>query len=163
MTDTANDRMTTDEYRSRHMSEEDIHRTFVEWADRQAATEPALELLFHVPNGGSRHPAEAKKLRQFGVRQGYPDLALPVNRFSSPSPEGTSMLYTGLVLELKSSNGRLRDSQKWWLRRLKKQGWAVAVAWSVDEAIRVIQRYLDGEHEPQGLDLSGAEPPRHVK
>jgi len=24
------------------------------------------------------------------------------------------------------------------------------------------ERYLDGEHEGQGLDLSGAEPSRHV-
>jgi hypothetical protein len=148
------------------MSEEAIHKAVVDWADRQAQAEPALELLFHVPNGGSRHGAEAQKLRQMGTRQGVPDLLLPVRRQGAggalaKEPEGY-VQYSGLALELKSPSGRLRDLQKWWIKKLRKKGWAVAVAWSVDEAIEVIQCYLDGEPEPQDLDLSGAEPPRHV-
>jgi hypothetical protein len=158
MTDPANDRMTADEYRTRHMSEEAIHKAVVDWADRQAVTEPALELLFHVPNGGSRHVAEAAKLRKMGTRQGIPDLLLP-----HVMPDADGGASWGLALELKSPSGRLRDNQKWWLRRLLEQGWAIGVAWSFAEAHHMIQRYLDGEHEPQGLDLSGAEPPRHVK
>jgi len=157
MADPANDRMTADEYRTRHMSEEAIHKAVVDWADRQAATEPALELLFHVPNGGSRHPAEAKKLRQMGTRQGVPDLLLP-----HAMPDGNGGASWGLALELKSPSGRLRDKQKWWIGRLREQSWAIGVAWSFDEAIHVIQRYLNDEHEAQDLDLSGAEPPRHV-
>jgi hypothetical protein len=160
MSNSANDRMTADEYRTRHMSEEAIHKAVVDWTDRQAATEPALELLFHVPNGGSRHPAEAKKLRQMGTRQGVPDLLLPYAAQKSKWMDADR--YNGLALELKSSSGRLRDKQKWWIGRLREQGWAIGVAWSIDEAIHVIQRYLDGEHDPQALDLSGAEPPRHV-
>jgi len=157
MTDPVNDRMTADEYRTRHMSEEAIHKAVVDWADQQAATEPALELLFHCPNGGSRHPAEAKKLRQFGVRQGIPDLLLP-----HAMPDANGGASWGLALELKSPSGRLRDTQEWWIGRLREQGWAVAVAYGFDEARYIIERYLDGEHKEQGLDLSGAEPPRHV-
>jgi len=157
MTDPANETLTAEEYRTRHMSEEAIHKAVVDWADRQAATEPALELLFHVPNGGSRHDAEAQKLRQMGTRQGLPDLLLP-----HAMPDANGGASWGLALALKSPSGRLRDNQKWWLRRLKGQGWAVAVAYGFDEARYIIERYLDGEHEPQGLDLSGAEPPRHV-
>jgi hypothetical protein len=108
--------------------------------------------------GGSRHPAEAKKLRQMGVRQGIPDLLLP-----HAMPDASGGASWGLALELKSPSGRLRDEQRWWLRRLLEQGWAVAVAYGFDEARYIIERYLDGDHEPQGLDLSGAEPPRHVK
>ena len=160
MTDPANDRMTAQEYRAEHQSEEDIHKAVVDWADRQAATEPALELLFHVPNGGSRHGAEAKKLRQMGVRQGVPDFLLPYAAQKSKWMDANR--YNGLALELKSPSGRLRDTQKWWIRRLREQGWAVAVAYGFDEAHHMIQRYLDGEHKEQGLDLSGAEPPRHV-
>jgi len=166
MTDPANETLTANEHRKRHMSEEAIHKAVVDWADWQAATEPALELLFHVPNGGSRHPAEAKKLRQMGVRQGVPDLLLSVRRQGvggalAKEPEGY-VQYSGLALELKSPSGRLRDTQKWWIGRLKEQGWAVAVAYGFDEAHYIIERYLDGEHEPQGLDLSGAEPPWHA-
>ena len=157
MSDRANETLTAEEYRNRHMSEEAIHKAVVDWADRQAQVEPALQLLFHVPNGGSRHPAEAKKLRQLGVRQGLPDLLLP-----HAMPDANGGASWGLVLELKSPSGRLRDNQKWWLKRFREQGWAIGVAWSVDEAVHVIQRYFDSEHEPQDLDLSGAEPPRHV-
>ena len=157
MTDPANDRMTADEYHTRHMSEEAIHKAVIEWADRQAATEPALELLFHVPNGGSRHIAEATKLKAMGVRAGIPDLLL-----LAAVARGPESAWKGLALELKSPSGRLRDNQKWWIKRLRKQGWAVAVAYGFDEARYILQRYLDGEHEPQELDLSGAEPPRHV-
>jgi hypothetical protein len=149
--------MTAEEYRDRHMSEEAIHKVVVEWADRQAATEPALELLFHCPNGGSRHGAEAQKLKEMGTRQGVPDLLLP-----AAIARGPESAWKGLALELKSPSGRLRDTQKWWIRRLREQGWAVAVAYGFDEARYIIERYLDGEHEPQNLDLSGAEPPRHV-
>ena len=161
--ETANETMSAEEYRNRQMSEEAIHKAVVDWADGQAQAEPALELLFHCPNGGSRHGAEAKKLRQMGVRQGVPDLTLPAARLGARGIAAERIEHNGLALELKSPSGRLRPSQEWWLARLREQGWAVAVVWSVDRAIHVIQRYLSGEHEPQGLDLSGAEPPRHVE
>ena len=52
--------MTAEEYRQQTDSEADIHKAVVEWAGRQAGAEPALELLFHPPNGGSRHGAEPR-------------------------------------------------------------------------------------------------------
>ena len=158
MSDTANDRMTAAEYRNETESEENIHRNVIAWADRQAAAEPALEMLFHVPNGGSRHIAEATKLRDMGTRAGVPDLLLP-----AAVARGPEAAWKGLALELKSPSGRLRPEQAWWLRRLEGQGWAVAVAWTFGEARTVIQKYLGGEHEPQeSLDLSIAEAPGHV-
>jgi len=72
-------------------------------------------------------------------------------------------IWKGLALELKSPGGRLRPTQAWWLAKMKNQGRAVAVAWSFDEARTLITDYLRGEHRPQeSLDLSIAEPPRHV-
>jgi len=157
MSNAANDHMTAEEYRAECQTEEDIHRAVVEWADQQAVTEPALELLFHCPNGGSRHGAEAQKLRQMGTRQGVPDLLLP-----AAVARGPESAWKGLALELKSPSGRLRPTQAWWLDRYKAEDWAIGVAWSFAEARHIIQRYLDGEHEPQELDLTGTEPPRHV-
>jgi hypothetical protein len=154
---TANETLTADEYRDRHMSEEAIHKAVVDWADRQAATEPALKLLFHPANGGKMPKGAAGKMVGFGLRQGVPDLLLP-----HAMPDANGGASWGLALELKSPSGRLRDTQKWWIGRLREQGWAVAVAYGFDEAHKIIERYLDSEHEPQGLDLSGAEPPRHV-
>jgi len=162
MSNTANDRISAAEYREQHQSEEDIHKAVVEWADRQAQTEPALDLLFHVPNGGSRHVAEATKLKEMGTRQGVPDLLLPVRRLVEDESAVGMTRYSGLALELKSPKGRLRPTQGWWLRRLQDQGWAVAVAWTFGEAKAILEGYLAGEHEPQEtLDLTIAEAPSH--
>jgi hypothetical protein len=152
MPEPENNSMTAAEYRSETQSEEDIHKAVVEWADRQAAAEPALELLFHVPNGGSRHIAEASNLKDMGTRQGVPDLLLPVPRAGK----------SGLALELKSPSGRLRPTQAWWLDQLQGQAWAVAVAWTFSEARHVIQQYLAGITPEHTLDLTIAEAPGHV-
>jgi len=157
--------MSAEEYRADRQTEEDIHKAVVGWADRQAATEPALELLFHVPNGGSRHGAEAKKLKEMGTRQGVPDLLLPVGRLVGHDAACERIEYKGLALELKSPEGRLRPTQAWWLRRLQSKGWAIAVERSFEAAKATIEWYLEGKHYPrdrESLDLSIAEPPRHV-
>jgi len=163
MPEPENDHMTAGEYREQAQSEEDIHKAVVEWADRQAGVEPALEMLFHVPNGGSRHIAEATKLKAMGTRQGVPDLLLPVPRLGGHDKACERIEHNGLALELKSAKGRLRPEQAWWLRQLQDQGWAVAVAWTFSEARHVFRSYLGGEEIEQRLDLTIAEPPRHVE
>jgi hypothetical protein len=152
MPEPENDHMTAAEYRQQTDSEADIHKAVVEWADRQAAASPDLALLFHPPNGGSRHIAEATKLKAMGVRKGVPDLLLPVPRADK----------SGLALELKSPSGRLRPTQAWWLDQLQGQAWAVAVAWTFSEARHVIQQYLAGITPEHTLDLTIAEAPGHV-
>jgi len=152
MPEPENESMTAAEYREQAESEADIHKALIEWAGRQAGAEPALQLLFHPPNGGSRHIAEATKLKAMGVRKGVPDLLLPVPRADK----------SGLALELKSPSGRLRPTQAWWLKELQEQGWSVAVAWTFSEAQQVMRSYLNGEPVEQGLDLTIAEAPGHV-
>ena len=41
---------------------------------------PDLDMLYHIPNGGSRNRKEAYNLKLQGVRAGVPDLCLPVAR-----------------------------------------------------------------------------------
>lgn len=55
---------------------------------------PELDMLYHIPNGGSRNKIEAANLRRQGVRSGVPDLCLPVARGN----------YHGLYIELKWGN-----------------------------------------------------------
>jgi hypothetical protein len=157
-----NESMTAAEYRNETQSEEDIHKAVVEWADRQAGAKPALELLFHVPNGGSRHIAEATKLKAMGTRQGVPDLLLPVPRLGGHDKACERIEYNGLALELKSPSGRLRATQAWWLQQLQESDWAVAVAWTFSEARHILRSYLDSEPVDQKLDLTIAEAPGHV-
>ena len=50
------------------------------WALLSRGRIPELDLLFHIPNGGSRHPREAANLKRQGVKAGVPDLFLPIAR-----------------------------------------------------------------------------------
>ena len=65
------------------------------WAALQSAAYPELTLLYHIPNGGSRHKAEAGRLKAEGVKAGVPDLCLPVARGG----------FHGLYVELKRERG----------------------------------------------------------
>ena len=65
------------------------------WVTLMSSSRPELRLLFHIPNGGSRHKAEAGRFRAMGVKAGVPDLCLPV-------PRGGKH---GLFVEMKRTKG----------------------------------------------------------
>ena len=99
-------------------SEDAEQEKVVCWAKLMSNAYPDLELLYHVPNGGSRNKAEASKLRRMGVRAGVPDLVLPVPRAG----------YAGLYIELKVGENRPSNSQKDWLEKLTIQAAQPAVS-----------------------------------
>jgi hypothetical protein len=105
----------------------------MEWAELQSGKFPQLKLLFHIPNGGSRHPAEAKKLKAMGVKPGVPDLFLPV----------PGRKCYGLFIEMKRvKGGTLSENQKEWISALNLQVYIAVVCHGADEAIAVIKSYL---------------------
>lgn len=113
--------------------EEEEQRNLLQWATVASRQTPVLGLLFHIANGGHRHPAVAKKLRAAGVKPGVPDLFLPVARY----------LYHGLFIELKRRGGGTTGvTQKQWHAALRAQGYDVAVANGWIEARDVILNYL---------------------
>ena len=60
--------------------------------------------LFAVPNGERRDGVTGAKLKAEGVLPGVADLILlKRNRH-----------YCGLLIEMKTANGRQSDTQKWW-------------------------------------------------
>ena len=76
----------------------------------------------HVPNGGNRNVVTGAKLKKQGVKPGVPDVLI----FDSP----------GIAIELKrKKGGRLRKSQKEWLRKLAARNWITNVCHGADEAI----------------------------
>lgn len=113
-------------------SEDTEQIAVINWARWEQETHPELKLLHHCPNGGSRHKAEAVKMKQMGVVAGIPDLCLPV-------PKG---VYCGLYIELKYDDGRLEDSQKEMLALLAENGHYCAVCYGADEAIEVLHEYI---------------------
>lgn len=109
--------------------------TLFSWAAMQSGKYPELNLLYHVPNGGSRHKAEAGRLRAEGVKAGVPDLCLPVARGQ----------YHGLYIELKRQRGgRTSDHQSEWLDALSAQGYKAALCYGWEQAAGTIIEYLTG-------------------
>lgn len=113
--------------------EADEQMMLFEWAGYRS---PVLELMFAIPNGGSRDLREAKRLKDQGVKAGVPDIFLPV-------PRGG---YHGLFIELKrTQGGRVSDKQKEWIQHLRMQGYQAIVCHGCDEAAHVIDAYLSGD------------------
>lgn len=105
---------------------------------REIAEIPSLQLMFAIPNGGSR--GEDTRTRQIrgamlkaeGVRSGVPDIFLPVPRKG----------YCGLFIELKRVNkGIKRSNQKDWIARLTEQGYLAVVCYGAEDAKKVIKDY----------------------
>ncbi|GHU77841.1 hypothetical protein AGMMS49992_26910 [Clostridia bacterium] len=104
-----------------------------QWAAMQECVYPELRLMYSIPNGGSRHPAEAANLRRQGVKAGVPDICLPV-------PRGE---YAALFIELKrEKTGKLSSNQRTFGAELSSAGNKVAVCYGFEAAQKVITDYL---------------------
>lgn len=123
------------------LTEEQEQRAVIEWAHLSRGRLPGLRLLFHVPNGGLRHPVTAQRLKLLGVKPGVPDLVLPVAAHG----------FHGLYVEMKRSvdrpkkkevRGRLSESQIWWRDQLRAQGYRAEVCYGFEEAKAVLEEYL---------------------
>lgn len=103
------------------------------WAAFVRGRFPEIDLLYHIPNGGSRNRLEAANLKQQGVKSGVPDLCLPVARGK----------YHGLYIEMKYGKNKTSENQRKWLTALQKQDYAVAVCYGWQEAQELITKYLE--------------------
>ncbi len=106
------------------------------WAAYMQGKYPELNLMYHIPNGGSRNKLEAANLKRQGVKAGVPDICLPVARG----------LYHGLYIEMKNTSGKNKATakQKDWIDELKKQGYMAIVCFGWQEASEVIEKYMKG-------------------
>lgn len=113
-------------------SEHQLQSCVVAWCDLVGVP------IFAIPNGGfanhrnRRAIIEMAKLKREGLKSGVPDLFVPIVM----EPKG------GLFLEMKTSKGTVSANQKDWIKRLKNQGYEVAVCRSLDDAIGTIKQYL---------------------
>ena len=114
-------------------TEHEEQSIFIAWAGLQENVYPGLELIHAIPNEriGARQGA---KFKREGVKAGVPDLCLPV-------PRGG---YHGLYLETKRKGGdKPRPNQRWWIKNLIAQGYAVNVCYGFDELKESVIRYLE--------------------
>lgn len=116
-------------------SEAEEQKALFAWARMQEGRYPALALMYHIANGGSRNPIEAKHLKEQGVKPGIPDICLPV----------PARHHTALYIELKrEKGGRVSEAQKRMLHELNKVGCLAVVAYGFEDAKRIILEYLRG-------------------
>lgn len=121
-----------------HEAEE--QKALMRWAAQFEWLDARLALLFHVPNGGMRDVRVAKKLKAEGVKRGVPDVFLPV---IGPPGMGLDMCDHGLFIELKRlKGGALSPEQRWWIDRLRAQGYRVEVCKGWLAAALVIAEHL---------------------
>ena len=105
----------------------------MKWASLARQTYPQLDSMFHIANGGHRHPSTAARLKAEGVKPGVPDLMLPY----------PSNGYNGLFVEMKRRvGGRLSEDQKHWRDMLQGYGYCVRVCKGWEEAKDAITNYL---------------------
>lgn len=104
------------------------------WAELNLGRFPELSLMHHIPNGGKRSKSEAARFKAMGVKPGVSDIFLPVARGG----------YHGLYIELKARDGRVSTKQKEFLESVRREGYAGVVAFSGEEASRIIEQYLKG-------------------
>jgi VRR-NUC domain-containing protein len=120
-------------------TEHDEQRALFEWAQIHSRVEPALKLLFAIPNAGAgAQRGQAGKMKAEGVKPGVPDLMLPVARRS----EGP--FTHGLFIELKALDGRLSEEQWAWICALQDAGYAASDAYGWQQARDMILGYLAG-------------------
>lgn len=117
----------------KHIQHEAMEQeTLFNWAAFVRGKYPEIDLLYHIPNGGSRNKLEAANLKRQGVKAGVPDLCLPV-------PAGK---FHGLYIELKAGKNKASQNQNNWITLLRYQGYAAEVCVGWREAAEVIEKYL---------------------
>jgi hypothetical protein len=113
-------------------SEDLIQCTFFDWIYLQQEIYPDLQLMYHIPNGGSRNPIEAKKLKRMGVRRSIPDVFMAVAKGA----------YHGLYIEFKSAAGEQALGQVDTMQNLKNHGYFCTVCHNANDAIEITKKYL---------------------
>lgn len=122
------------------MSESTDQIALFAWAAMNESRYPELAALHAIPNAGGytggfkQNFLRVLRMLQQGVRQGVPDISLPV-------PRGG---YHGLYIEMKSGRNRPTDEQLCWATLLWELGHAVTFAWGWEAARDDLMAYLEG-------------------
>lgn len=115
------------------------------WAAANLTSYPDLEWLHSIPNGGSRHIAEATKLIATGLRSGVWDIFLPC-----PVQTEWAKMYAGCYIEMKiekhrtKKNGGLSDEQVKFGKYAEMRNYYIKVCYNWMEARDCLINYLEG-------------------
>ena len=120
----------------KELTEHQIQASIVDWCHHMSFKYPCLDWIHAIPNGGKRHIVTATKLKREGVKAGIPDLFLP---------EPMAPNWHGLYIEVKKKGGKVSKPQKSCMDYLQSIGYMTCVVYSLDDAIREIEKYLEND------------------
>lgn len=132
--------MITPEDLAKSGSEDGEQAAVFQWAALHRSTYPQLKWMHSIPNGGSRHIAEAGKMVATGLRKGVLDIFLPWPMMG---------WYHGLYIEMKvekhrnSENGGLTKEQVYFKAYADNVGYKTVVCYSWRDATKAIIDYLE--------------------
>ena len=116
--------------------EDQLCKAFVQEMDYRIKVDPKLKGLsyYHVANERKCHPATGARLKAMGVREGVADyfIARAVGK------------YHGLYIECKIKPNKLTQLQEAFLEIMSYEGYATGVAYSAEEAIKIVYDYVEG-------------------
>lgn len=123
------------EPQQRKKPDDEEHRLQVDCVKWFAIQYPAYYrqgALFAVPNGGRRDKLTGARLKAEGVQPGVADLVLlkPTAR------------YHALFIEMKTAEGRQRDTQKHWQANVTADGYRYEVVRSLQQFVTVVKAYM---------------------
>lgn len=122
-------------YKSYLGKEDNLQIAIVKWMRLQYP----LITPVHVPNEGKRTLFEQWKLKQMGITAGVPDLMI---FFQRPASEDSSIIYSGLAIELKIKPNKPTEKQMHFLELLNDNGWVTSVCYDFESATKLIDKYL---------------------
>lgn len=106
----------------------------IEWCQWNIGRYPELETLHHTANEGKRSVSNGAMLKRIGLSKGFPDLSLNCAKGQ----------YHSLHIEMKKDHQcRASKEQKEWIERLNRYGNLAVICYSADEAIYVLNKYLN--------------------
>jgi hypothetical protein len=92
------------------------------------------EVIFAIPNGGSRNKIEASRLKAEGVLAGVPDVLISAARKG----------YHALYVEIKNGKiGKLSERQKEMIKKLQSKDYKAVVCRSVEEFVKEVEEYFN--------------------
>ena len=110
------------------MKEYQLQKAICKYLDLQ-------NVLYCVSMGGQYqvHYSQRIKAKKSGYKRGFPDLFIY-------EPKGK---YHGLAIELKIGYNKATKEQLYWQKELIKRGFKAEICTGIDEALEVINNYLN--------------------
>lgn len=118
--------------KSGELAEKSIQQLVLKYIKAHPHLNRYFDLIIHYPSEGKRSIYFGRLLKSLGMKKGVVDLFIAV----------TKRGYGGAWIELKSADGVLTKEQKKFLADMKEQNFFTFCAWSVEEAIDILEWYL---------------------